>query len=273
MLNLNVNTIQSIRNNIQRGDGLIEFEAELLVIGAGGGTTDLGGGGAGGFISSSWFVPPVTTFDVVIGAPLTAGSRSESTKLVYNTSSVVAFEAVGGGISNQNDGGSGAGGYLGFGETISSTIPPRAELAAPTGSNGGRSQIEFGGAGGGGGATEAGRDRTSNVSGGQGGAGKAITETFVNGLVAGVLGFANGGDGRPQAHTGAGTAGTPNSGNGADGSESGFSALGGSGLFAIKYAGLPKASGGTITQSGGYTTHVFTGSAEFITTGKSNNNP
>jgi hypothetical protein len=35
----------------------------------------------------------------------------------------------------------------------------------------------------------------------------------------------------------------------------------GPGLVKIRYAGVPKATGGTIQESGGYTYHSFTGSA------------
>jgi hypothetical protein len=280
MINLNVNRIQAIRDDIARGDGLIEFDAEVLIIGGGGngnagGSLGNAGGGAGALISGSWIVPPKTTFDVTVGA----GGGGGDTKLVLTSTSADVFVAPGGGNAGNTpqNGGSGGGGGLTSGSAIPATIPARAELTIePTGFDGGRSFIATGGGGGGGGILGKGQDRTSNVSGGAGGAGIAIINTFVNGLVAGVTTFAYGGDGKSSVATGNGASAPANSGAGGDGG--GVNGVdvggsGGSGLFAIKYEGLPKASGGTITTAGGYTTHVFTGSAQFITTGKSNNNP
>ena len=48
----------------------------------------------------------------------------------------------------------------------------------------------------------------------------------------------------------------------------GFVAIGnagGSGVVIVRYSGTPVATGGTITQSGGYTYHTFTTSSNFIT--------
>jgi hypothetical protein len=38
---------------------------------------------------------------------------------------------------------------------------------------------------------------------------------------------------------------------------------GGSGIVIIRYAGSPRAIGGTVTQSGGYTIHTYTTSGTF----------
>jgi hypothetical protein len=39
---------------------------------------------------------------------------------------------------------------------------------------------------------------------------------------------------------------------------------GGSGIVIVRYAGPPRATGGTITQSGGYTIHTFTTSGNLV---------
>lgn len=272
MINLNVNRVEAIRDDIERGDGLIEFDVEILAIGGGGsGSSDPapGGGGAGGFISASWIAPPKTTFDIEIG------SGSQDTLITLASDSSVVFRANAGGDSFQGDGfdggsgGAGGGGVTDAGGlSVSPTIPGRAILAYATGSDGGRGSLSPATGGGGGGVNGDGAD--GGALPGNGGGHINITDTFVNGLVTGVTQFAGGGDGKASG-AGAATPYPANSGHGGDGGSS--NTQGASGLFAIKYSGLPKASGGTITQSGGFTTHVFTGSAQLITTGKSNNNP
>jgi hypothetical protein len=45
---------------------------------------------------------------------------------------------------------------------------------------------------------------------------------------------------------------------------SGFTAQsGGSGIVIIRYAGVQRGTGGTVTSSGGYTIHTFTSSGTF----------
>ena len=54
------------------------------------------------------------------------------------------------------------------------------------------------------------------------------------------------------------------SGGVVDGGTAPLGGAGGSGVVIIRYAGAPQASGGTITQSGGYTYHTFTASGNFV---------
>tara|TARA_Y100000310_G_scaffold288888_1_gene314933 strand:+ start:428 stop:628 length:201 start_codon:yes stop_codon:yes gene_type:complete len=64
------------------------------------------------------------------------------------------------------------------------------------------------------------------------------------------------------------TAGTANTGGGGGGGgDVSTGADGGTGIIIIRYAGSPAASGGTETESGGYTYHAYTsiGSATFTT--------
>lgn len=284
MINLNVNRIEAIRPTIERGTGLIEFPVQVLTIGGGGkgdGSTYPGGGGGGGFISASWFLPPVTTFDIQIG------SGSQDTIMSYASDSSVVFNAKAGGDALQGegeDGGSGgAGGNAVGGFTDPCIIPFRAELGFitaslngndyTTGSIGGNSIAVVGGGAGGGGLRQEGFDRTSGTGIIQGGAGIAFKDTFVQGLVPGLSDetqLSSGGDG-VATPAGAATPKLANSGQGGDGGSSNTD--GGSGLFAVTYEGLPKATGGTITQADGYTTHVFTSSAQLVVSGRSNNLP
>jgi len=61
-----------------------------------------------------------------------------------------------------------------------------------------------------------------------------------------------------------GAAGGANTGNGGGGSNfSNAAGAGGSGLVIIRYLGAQKATGGTVTSSGGYTIHTFTTSGTF----------
>jgi hypothetical protein len=64
-------------------------------------------------------------------------------------------------------------------------------------------------------------------------------------------------------------AGNPNGGGGGGGgggaSGSGQAGSnGGSGIVIVRYLGPPRATGGTITQSGGYTIHTFTTSGNLV---------
>ena len=64
-----------------------------------------------------------------------------------------------------------------------------------------------------------------------------------------------------------GTAGTTNTGGGGGGSDGSSTyvngAAGGSGIVIIRYLGIQAATGGTVTSSGGYTIHTFTGDGTF----------
>jgi len=282
MINLNVNRIEAIRPTIERGTGLIEFPVQVLAIGGGGkgtGSTFPGGGGAGGFISASWFLPPVTTFDIQIG------SGSQDTLMSYESDSSVVFNAKAGGDALQGQGeaggSGGASGGTDGGLTDPCIIPFRAELGFitaslngndyTTGSVGGGNST--GGGAGGGGLRQEGFDQVGGTPVSKGGAGIAFKDTFVQGLVPGLSDetqLSSGGDGFPTP-AGPAIAKLANSGQGGDGGSSNTD--GGSGLFAVTYEGLPKATGGTITQADGYTTHVFTSSAQLVVSGRSNNLP
>ena len=65
-------------------------------------------------------------------------------------------------------------------------------------------------------------------------------------------------------------AGTTNTGGGGGGSASlgtsTTSGSGGSGIVIIRYLGNQHSTGGTVTSSGGYTIHTFTGDGTFVFT-------
>jgi hypothetical protein len=49
-----------------------------------------------------------------------------------------------------------------------------------------------------------------------------------------------------------------------EGATSRPNASGGSGIVIVRYLGSPRATGGTITQGGGYTIHTFTTSGNLV---------
>jgi hypothetical protein len=121
-----------------------------------------------------------------------------------------------------------------------------------------------GGAGNGGGVKMPGFDgeKQGVYSAAGGGAGNyydglAPSYIYPGGLGGGLAG--NGGHGSPQYPTGSnGESGfNYGGGGGGGGNYNGKGGAGGQGVVAITYSGTPIATGGTITQSGGFTTHTF----------------
>jgi hypothetical protein len=106
---------------------------------------------------------------------------------------------------------------------------------------------------------------TAGVGGAGGGGGGSCHESGTRGTGgAGINAGANG-----TAATGsAGGNGGANSGGGGGGGTHAYSVggNGGSGIVIVRYAGSQKATGGTITSSGGYTIHTFTSSGTFTPT-------
>jgi len=229
---------------------------ELLVVaggGAGGNNFQAGGGGAGGlqYFSNYSPTPGINTVIVGNGGP---GPRSRGQNSSF--SNVVSIGGGGGGDASNTglgkNGGSGGGGNGGN---------PGGTGSIGQGNNGGSSGLS----GGGGGAGSAGLGIT-------GGSGSFIASfSTIGGSPAGW--FAGGGGGAYTgqggiggggtgggAYTGApsATSGSPNTGGGGGGDgNSTLNNTGGSGIVAIRYNGPPVAFGGEITQSSGYTYHVF----------------
>ena len=117
--------------------------------------------------------------------------------------------------------------------------------------------------GGGGGA-----DHTSVA--GNGGAGGGGGGSLYSGGTAGTggAGLNAGGNGVVTPSTAGGAGGTNTGGGGGGGSHAySVGGAGGSGIVIVRYYGSQKATGGTITSSGGYTIHTFTSSGTFTPTG------
>lgn len=113
--------------------------------------------------------------------------------------------------------------------------------------------------GGGGGACHTSVAGNGGAGGGGGGASWNTTSgTGGAGLNAGATG------GGAYAAGGAGGANT--GGGGGGGAHQGVGGAGGSGIVIVRYSGSARATGGTITTSGGYTMHVFTTSGTFTPT-------
>jgi hypothetical protein len=297
MLNLNFNIIGSKSFEQERGTGFNPFPVELLLIGGGGGGGNAGGGagsggGAGGFISASWTIPALTTFDVVIGeggAPGLEASNGENSLLILTSTSASLFIAPGGGGgsgigSGPKEGGSGGGSSneAQFGSpTIPATIPSDAILAERTGSFGGGKFNFAQSAAGGGGVLNSGSNAGAITVRAAGGPGIPRTSTFISNLVT-IPTFAAGGDGAGSAASPGALYATGSGGGGYGGAfNSGVAPFpndvppvsGSRGIFAIRYQGLPKAEGGTITQADGFTTHLFTSSSQLVVSGRNNSTP
>ena len=230
-----------------------DFEIEFLAVAGGGGgniaATTGNGGGGGGVITGSFFPALLTNYDIIVGdggAPgLTiAGSPPQpATGFLGQNTSLFGATALGGGGADGSDilpfqapnGGSGGGGG-GIGLQPTATYPG-------FGNNG-----ATGAAAGGGGAGAAG-------SGRNGGNGIALDFTGTTVL------YGPGGRGITQ-NDGPGSNGAGIYGNGGQGAFANQSieqpTSGSAGAVIIKYAGVPKATGGTITENGGFTFHTYT---------------
>ena len=278
---------------------LSSLTASYLIVAGGGSGGDgyAGGGGAGGLLSGTGLtIDTNSNYLVTVGAGGTAstGGNNRGNQGTNSTFSMVTTAAVGGGggagfVSGQTaqSGGSGGGGMYsqlgGYGNPTGGSATSGQGYAGgtPAGTGG-----YFGGGGGGaGGAGATGSGSSTGTStGGNGGVGIANPITgstagqnvggtyylaggggggaYYTGVSAGSGG--NGGGGAGSKTSGViGTAGTANTGGGGGGSCDGAasSAIGGSGVVIISYAGsTQQMAGGTVTISGGNVIHTFTSS-------------
>jgi hypothetical protein len=248
------------------------FTLEVLTVagGGGGGSFRGGGGGAGGLQYITSFPITSQTTNITVGDGGLANINGQNS--IFGA--VVSIGGGKGGYNNTTnpagDGGSGGGGFLSGVSGIPGGLGTTGQ-----GNNGGQS----GGAskysaGGGGGAGTVGQDGSGTARAGNGGAGSYI-EAFstIGGSTAGWFagggggggnsgdfGFGGiGGGGQGANFGGPGIAGIVNTGGGGGGGgqSSGVGGKGGSGIVAVKYQGSPVAVGGEITQSAGFTYHVF----------------
>ena len=256
----------------------------LVVAGGGGGGFQGGGGAGGGVVSASVTLSSSIAYNVIVGNG-GAGATTSVNGTNGETSSFNASIAYGGGGggSDTNYGSNGAnGGGSGYSTTYGLII---SGGIGTSGFNGGLSFIT-GGAGGGAGASQNGGnaahidpfDTGSAYGSGRGGSGSQWLDGnyYAGGGGGGRItfnGFGNaGGIGGGGGHSTLGQAftGSANTGGGGGGgtkvgsSDIRFGANGGSGVVIVRYSGVPQATGGTITQTGGYTYHTFTSGSNFL---------
>ena len=264
------------------------YSVEYLIVAGGaggGGVYSGGGGGAGGLLTATGFtVVPNQLYTVTVGG----GGAISSTNLQGNDGSnsafgtgLTAFGGGGGGCSSGpqtgRPGGSGGGAERG-GVPGGTPFPAAGTGISGQGYPGG---LGYDGValctagGGGGGAGGAGSDSprvaSAQNNAGPGGVGLEWYGTFYAGGGGGgndqgttAATGGNGGGGNGGVLNTVGTAGATNRGGGGGGaSNSQQGTAGGSGIVVIRYLGAQRGTGGTITSSGGYTIHTFTGSGSF----------
>jgi hypothetical protein len=266
----------------------------ILVAGGGcGGVWHAGGGGGGGVITGTSGAlisgSDSITFTIGAGGATTdtqvRGSNGSNTSAAISGTSYVA---IGGGAGGNYDtspalsGGSGGGGNGAPAPFITG-----ASGTPGQGYSGGNGYCchSGGGGGGAGGAGEAGQSSTVAGDGGigytwldgntYGGGGGGGTWDGTNLSGAGTGGAGGGGRGSYNynndvtiygptpgtVNTGGGGGGSGRQG-GAGGNQAAY-VTGGSGVAILRYLGSQRGSGGTVTSSGGYTYHKFTGTGTY----------
>jgi hypothetical protein len=268
----------------------------MLVAGGGaGGGWHAGGGGGGGVITgtSGALIPGSDSISFIIGAGGTStdytvrGGNGSNTTAIISGTNYIAQGGGGGGTYDQftpTVGGSGGGGNGDAGGTPNRTLG--ASGIAGQGNPGGNG-VQGHAGGGGGGAGGAGTNATNGTIAGPGGPGYTWDngQTYAGGggggswpgqnvSDAGAGGTGGGGRGsykdNGEVTTYGPRTGTVNTGGGGGGSGANAGGgnrsayvTGGSGVAILRYQGSQRGTGGTITSSGGYTYHTFTGSGTF----------
>jgi hypothetical protein len=226
----------------------------LVVAGGGGGSWIIGGGGgAGGLLTGTAYLTNYTS-QIVVGSGGATNTTADVNAFNGSNSILGSITALGGGgaggsnVLTGSNGGSGGGG--GYGSTSPGFGTPGQGNNGSTGGGGGAGTPAIGLRGGSGSYVAnfaaIGGSPAGWFAGGGGGS------TFGGDISGGI-----GGGGSGSLSGGNGTAGITNTGGGAGGGWSGGGPSGGSGIVAIRYSGGPIAIGGEITQSAGYTYHVF----------------
>jgi hypothetical protein len=277
------------------GSGMVEY---LVVGGGGGGGYGFAGGGAGGVVMGR---NNITAQSYIItignggagptsngnGNPVGAnGSNGQLSRIFSMGSGGFPISATGGGGGggrwsgfgpgiNPGNGGSGGGGAAAYtvGGSTQTMVGGAGNLQGYAGGSGspltGNSDQLAGG--GGGGAGGPGGSGTASGVGGNGGLGVTSyisgTLTYYAGGGASLGRFINGSPGISGGWPG--QSGDPDSGGGggASGGTNGIIGSGGSGIVIIRYPiftdPITSATGGTISNAGGYCVHTFTTSQEF----------
>lgn len=257
------------------------YQVEYLVIGGGGGA-DYGGGGAGGYRCSvageysgglypaeqPLEVKDKVEYKVIVGAG--GGSQTDGSPSIFGP--IVSHGGSGGFTEGAGRtgriGGSGVGSRYVYTSAGVAGQPVLGQGFRGGPATDGISSYTNGGGGGGAGAVGT---TSSGSVGGNGGQGlsSSITGTAVTrggggggGANSGSGGSGGTGGGGAGSNSPPGGNGTVNTGGGAGGAN-GTSGTGGSGIVIIRYLGSQRATGGTVTSSGGYTIHTFTSSGTF----------
>lgn len=251
------NTANGVSNTSWSAYSSGNYTAQVLLV-AGGGAGSGGGGGAGGLLFyNSVSLQAGESYWVSIGAGGTSGGSG------YNTTfnGLTAIGGGGPGAPGGSGGGTGWGGQHQWG-AITSGVTGQ-------GNNGGTGYYHsdwghsYGGGGGAGAAGGWGAGSAGNQSG-NGGNGLAYSINGTSTYYAGGGGGSQGG----RSWYGPGGAGGGGGANGQAGGSNlgagGNSNNGGSGIVIITYYGNQRASGGIVTQSGGYTSHTFLNSAYYF---------
>ena len=277
------------------------LNADVLVVSGGGsGGAGYGGGGGGGAVKyfTSQTVSGATT--VIVGAggaavnittngTTVSGNPGESSSfgILVATSSATAN-----GPNSAGGGGGGAGSGGGAGGNFNTASISGGTAVSGMGNNGGNSAgngrnfSNVCGGGGGGAGAVGGLGGTNTSPANRGGAGGAGISNSISGVAVfygggggggvtfnGNAGGAggNGGGGAGSKGDVAATNGTANTGGGGGGfgasnggASNNYSGAGGSGVVIVRYPGSTiLATGGTVTQAGGYTIHTFNSSGTF----------
>lgn len=260
-----------------------------------------GGGGAGGYLSSSLAITQGTAYTITVGAggaggaSAGSGGATSSPGVQGSNSSAFSQTATGGGYGAQagpNVSYPGGSGGSGGGASSGSVTQSAASGTAGQGNAGGvglSGAYPYGAAGGGAGAVGGNAQPVNQpgTGGGTGGVGlnwQSLGTFYAGGGGGGGAGntSGNGANGGPGGSGGGGAGGSPGSVNGTAGTSNtgggggggsggpqgssgtpGNGAAGGSGVVIIRYLGVQRATGGTVTSSGGYTYHTFTTSGTF----------
>lgn len=258
------------------------IEALVVAGGAGGGSAHGGGGGAGGYIALSSTVKVGDSFSVIVGGGGAGGASggynkgSSGGNSTFSTTTTLGgggggayspSSGIGPGVSGGSGGGAGGQPY---GAAAGAGTSGQGNSGGITGTASGAN-----GGGGGGGANAAGSAGTTQHGGG-GGAGKQwLDGNFyggggggggysLNGGTGGYGGAGGGGNGGMTSNTPGlpATANTGGGGGGANDYQPG-GGNGGSGIVIVRYQGVQRGSGGTVSSAGGYTYHRFTSSGTF----------
>lgn len=235
------------------------FTVEYLIVAGGGGggngnnTSGAGGGGgAGGLLQGNIRVAYGTNYSVIVGAGGSGGGGATN----GGDSSFRSQVALGGGSGGNGDGangGSGGGGNWGG----------IGGLGTPGQGYGGGSGSLSGGAGGGAGGS-------GNPSGGnftRPAGGPGVTSSISGSAVTYAAG-GHGGQNDFSCNPATGASSSTGNGGGGGcqaGGGVGNGAGGGSGIVIIRYLAPQRATGGSLSTSGGYIVHTYTSSDTFVT--------